>query len=364
MSNSRRNEFQPDYASPPGETLQETLDVVGMTQSELAHRMGRTPKLVNEIVQGKATITPETAIQLERALGVPAHFWNRREQLYRDALARLDEEDRLESQVEWLDRFPVKDMVQSGWIPACKETVAQVRELLNFFGIASWEQWDAVLARGAVTAFRQSQAYNAQPEAMAAWLRRGELQAQQLSCAGYDKTRFKSVLNQIRDLTVELPADFDRQMVDLCASAGVALVFVPALPRTHVSGATRWLASDKALIQLSLRYKSDDQFWFSFFHEAGHIIKHGKRDAFVDSETTENSEQEQEANQFAADLLLAPQAYQRFVAETTPYFSKEAIIAFAQGQRIAPGVVVGRLQHDDHLKFSHCNGLKRKLEWG
>jgi addiction module HigA family antidote len=360
MPDNTQNEYRPDYVSPPGETLLETLETIAMSQAELAERTGRPAKLINEIVKGKAAITPETALQLERVLGVPARFWNNRERQYRECLAQSEERERLQQQAAWLKRLPLKGMIDLGWIREFDDAVEQLREALNFFGVASPDQWDD-LWPGTRVAFRQSAAFQADPGAVAAWLRRGEIEAHELECAAYDPDRFRAALGQLRTLTNEQPEVFQPQMVQLCASAGVAVVFVRELPKVRTSGATRWLISTKALIQLSLRYKSDDQLWFTFFHEAGHILLHGKREIFIEENGAEN-EKEQAANRFAADLLIPSIEWKRFVR--LEYFSREAISSFAARLGIAPGTVVGRLQHEGRLPPSHCNDLKRRLDWG
>src|SRR5438132_2146382 len=137
------NHYNPDVVSAPGETLLETIEMLGMSQAELAERTGRPKKTINEIIKGKAPITPETALQLEKVLGVPASFWNNYERNYREYLARRDEDDRLKHQTDWLKGFPVAAMVRLGWIRRCDTKVQQLRELLCFFAIASPEQWEA-----------------------------------------------------------------------------------------------------------------------------------------------------------------------------------------------------------------------------
>src|SRR3990172_6402112 len=117
MAETRAGEFAPNYASPPGDTITEILDVRGMSQAELALRIGMAAKTVNEIVKGKAPITPETAIKLEHVLGVPASFWNTREQQYREKLARLEDEDRRADQVSWLADIPVKELIRRRAVP-------------------------------------------------------------------------------------------------------------------------------------------------------------------------------------------------------------------------------------------------------
>jgi len=356
-----QNEYKPDYAVPPGETLQEILDELPMTQAELARRIGRTPKMINEIIAGKAPLTPETALLLERVLGVPARLWNKLERNYQEDLARLAEQDYLAAQIGWLDQVPVQAMTSLGWITLLEDPIAQLREVLQFFAIASPQEWQTLWMHPQA-AFRQSPAFAANPMAVAAWLRKGELDAQQIACEPFDTSRFHAALDAIRALTITEPEHFQAEVVRLCAAAGVAVVFVPALPGTRASGATRWLTPDKALLQLSLRYKSDDQLWFTFFHEAGHLLRHGKREVFIDIENNDESEKEADADKFAANFLISPKQWRGF-AQPDTHYSKDAIIAFATEQGIAPGIVVGRLQHEGYLDYKNCNGLKRRLDW-
>lgn len=360
MSNALQNRYTPDYVSPPGETLEELLEEREMTQAELAERMGRPKKTISEIINGKAAITPETALQLERVLSIPASFWNNRERDYREALARQEEQERLEKQVAWLKQIPVKDMVKQKWIQSYQDKVEQLREVLNFFAVASPEQWREFCS-GTNVEFRKSFAFQSDPGAVAAWLRRGEIVAAEIDCATYDANKFKETLQQIRPLTIEPPEIFQSKVVPFCAAAGVAVVFVPELPKTRTCGATRWLNPNKALIQLSLRYKTNDHLWFAFFHEAGHILLHGKKNIFLEVKGTQG-DKEEEADKFAANLLIPPAQLKRFLASSQRP-SKEEIAQFSSEIGIAPGIVVGRLQHDRVLPPSHCNDLKRRFEW-
>lgn len=351
--------FEPDYAIPPGEILSEYLDSLGMTQRDLAIRTGLTPKTVNEIAQGKAPITAETALKLERVLGRPAHFWQNLESLYQAARVRGQEQARLAGDLEWLQRVPVRELAKFGWIQTVSDPYTQLDLVLRFFGVSSVAQW-SVLWDGHAVAYRRSVRFEIHPEAVSAWLRRGEIEAQGIPCAPFDKGRFKAVLDEARCLTPEPPAIFQQQLVQRCAVAGVAVAFVPELPKTGVSGATRWLTPDKALIQLSLRYKSDDQLWFTFFHEAGHVLLHGKRDVFIEGNGADD-DKEHEANRFAADHLIAPAAWRRLLAGGRPTLAQ--VEAFAREIGIAPGIVVGRLQKEGVFDHKVGNGLKRGLCW-
>lgn len=360
MSETLHNQYKPDSVSAPGETLLEVLETRGMSQAELAERTGRPKKTINEIIKGKAAITPETALQLEFVLGIPAAFWNAREQYYREALAREKGSEVLKSQIDWLRRVPYNALVERGWVPKRHEKSEQLQEVLIFFGVASTGSWND-LWQGAQAAYRRSPTFRSDPGATAAWLRKGELAAQKIESAEFDPARFREALKKIRALTFDLPALFPSIIVRECSAAGVRVVFLPELPGTRVSGATRWLSPDCALMQLSFRYKSDDHFWFTFFHEAGHILLHGKRDAFLEGEDQTENEKELEADSFSREWLIPQREYKNF--RRLGARSCAAISRFAYELRIAPGIVVGRLQHDGVLARTECNNLKKQIEW-
>ena len=360
---STRFTHEPDYAIHPGETLLETLEALGMSQKELAERSGRPLKTINEIIQGKAAITAETALQLERVTGVPASFWNNAQRNYEANLARLAETTALEKDIEWLHSFPVAPLCKLGWVPKLADPVEQLRALLGFFGVAGVEEWRQLWQQPDV-AFRKSRAFDAHPMAVASWLREGERQAQRVATAPFDKEKFTAALHEIRRHTTSAPDTFEPTMKRLCAEAGVALVFVPEVPGTRAFGATRWLTPDKAILQLSLRGRAEDLLWFTFFHEAAHILRHGKRDVFIESpEGTADeatSRKEEEADAFAADFLIPCAHYSELLALRP--FTAAKIERFAAQLQLAPGVVVGRLQHDKQLPFHHLNGLKRRFQ--
>jgi addiction module HigA family antidote len=360
MDKQVTNEYRPDYAVSPGEVLSDELELRGMTQQELAKRTGLTPKHIVSIVKAKSAITPETAIKFERAMGMPADYWLNLESQYQEVLARLQEETQLGHDIDWLKHIPVTQMAKLGWITKLSNTKAQLVEVLRFFGIASVGQWEDMWPNLRV-AYRQHNHHEVFAEAVSAWLRQGEIAAAKIPCLPYDKAAFRAALDQIRKLTAEAPEIFVSKMVELCANAGVAVVFVPALPKTGVSGATRWLNSNKALIQLSLRYKTDDHLWFTFFHEAGHILLHGKKELFLEGANGLDKAKEDEANKFAQEELIPRTEFTHF-AQQHP-FSKAAIVSFSRRINIAPGIVVGQLQHVGLLPITHCNELKQKFMW-
>ncbi len=359
MAISSQPGWQPDWTVAPGEILLEALQGREMTQSELAQRLGRPLKTINEIIKGKAAITPETAIQLERALGISARFWTNLETLYRDALARQQAEAELETQAGWADRFPVADLVRHQLIERGRTKAATLANLLSWLGVSSPAAYDRVTA---AAAYRASPAFTASPEAVTAWLRWGELQAVEVETAPFDARRFRQVLAEIRPMTRKEPfAAIFKRVQAMCAEAGVVVVLTPELSGTHLSGATRWIGS-KAVIQLSVRHKSDDQFWFTFFHEAGHILSGRRRRDFVDGADVNDADadpNERAADQLARDILLPSDKYARFVE--TGDFSRTAVRAFAKMQGVAPGIVAGRLERDQRVRPGQLRSLKKKV---
>lgn len=358
MADTVINRFVPDYAVHPGEILGETLEARGMRKAIFAKRCGLSDKTVSLIINGKAPVTPETAIQFERVLGVSASIWNNLEAFYRLHIAQAVARKKLERQTAWTEKFPVSELVKRGIFEKPASKVDAVEKLLNFFGVGSVDAWKRRFSELSV-AYRHSPSFESAPESVATWLRLGELYAEAVDSKPYSKAGFNAALREIRKLTAEPPEVFEPKMEEMCAEAGVALVFVSELPGTHLSGATRWLGKDKALIMLSLRHKSDDHLWFSFFHEAAHVLLHGKRNVFLDETDGMSGDKEDEANQFAANILIPESEYLAFTARRG--FYRNDIEAFARKVGIAPGIVVGRLQHDGKITHAWHNGLKRKF---
>lgn len=357
MAISSQPRWQPDWAVAPGEILLEALQDREMTQSELAHRLGRPLKTVNEIIKGKAAITPETAIQLERAIGISARFWTGLETQYRDSLARHEAEQDLEAEADWIDAFPISDLIEHRLIERGSSKAETLANLLAWLGVSSPKAYDRL---DAAASYRASPAYAASPNAVTAWLRWGEIQASGIDVPPFDARAFRRVLAEIRPLTRKEPfAGIFQSVKERCSTAGVIVVLTPELSGTRLSGAARWIGS-KAVIQLSLRHKADDQFWFTFFHEAGHLLSGRRRRDFVDdAEPTGTDGDEDTADQFARDTLLPPDDYARFVQQGD--FSRAAVRAFAQSQDIAAGIVAGRLERDEHVRPSQLRTLKKAI---
>lgn len=350
-------EFSPDWVSPPGNTICDLLEERQWTKAELSRRLGQSEKHVNLLLSGKAGLTEDTAIRLERVLGGSAQFWLALESQYREAITRHEVNEELKESVSWLTYFPLREMRERGYISRSDKTRETVTELLSFFSVASVEAWQAEYNSPSY-AFRASDKMSMNSRPVAAWLRQGERIASKIGCADYNPKLFKSFLHDARSLTLKrTPIEFADILTRECAKCGVAVVLLPALPKCPVSGCMRWLSPKKALLMLSDRFKTSDHFWYTFFHEAGHILLHGSKQIYFEGSEGKRNRLEDEADAFARNILIPPA-----VARTLELIehSRDAITTFAGKIGIAPGIVVGRMQHDGLLPWkSTLNSLKQ-----
>jgi len=338
--------------SPPGDTLAETLTERGINQPSLALRMGRPVKTINEIIKGKAAIMPETAIQLERVLGIEAAFWLEREKNYRLELAQLDEAELLLNTKDWVDNFPLSAMKNLNWVNYEENILSKAAALYSFFGVSGQEPYFNYYHNYVYeAAYRMSKSSGKNPYAVSAWLKQGEHQANAISAGNYDSQKFKAALQKIKGIMAKQPADFFNLLQSICLSCGVKVVHTPSLPKTNLYGSTRWL-NDKPLIQLSNLYNRNDIFWFTFFHEAGHIIKHGKKEVFVEGfeYSPEALIKENEADDFAIKFTLSKDQ-EAEIASTLP-LTQNSIVGFATKFNTHPALIVGRFARSNNELYA------------
>lgn len=352
--------FEPDYAVSPGEMLAEWLDERHMKQAELASRINISEKALSQIITGAAPLTRATSAKLELVTGIPARTWNNFEALYQDDRARMAHRAELESHADWLSEMPVAALRKLGVLTASsRDKASSVRQLLEFFGVSDPDAWKRLWLGQHAAALRQSAAFTAHPGSVAAWLRLGELEADKLDVASFDSGRLRASLPALRALTrVPDPAVFGEEIVRIAASCGVAVVFVPEVPGARCSGAVRWVHG-RPVLQLSLRFGTDDHLWFTFFHELAHVLLHGKKDVFISNGSTDHDahgDKEREADSFARNLLI-PDIYTDELSTLTTLL---AIKDFAERIGISPGIVVGRLQHDKIIGFHVGQSLKMR----
>jgi HTH-type transcriptional regulator / antitoxin HigA len=352
--------FTPRWASAPGSTIRDVLAARDISLAEFAVSIGVPTPTAESLLAGHHPITVGLARRLESSIGGSVAFWLSRDGQYRDDLTVVATD-------QWAGGLPIEDMTGFGWIARPRTWQERSQAGLRFFDVADIEQWRQVyevLVEGA--RFRLSSAVRREPLAVAAWLRRAEIEGSEKETAAWNPDRFRLALQQVRTLTTSRdPEEFVPLMQDACAQAGVALLVVRAPRGCPVSGAARFLDQNRPQIVLSGRYLSDDHFWFTFYHEAAHLLLHGAGAVFVDEFEEVAGERptddESEADDFAGDMLLP-----KSVRERIPHghLSPREIVRASRDAGVSPGIVVGQLQHHGLLGFgSHYNGFKRRYRW-
>lgn len=350
---------QRELLSKPGDTILETIEHIKMSQVELAERMGKKPSKINDLISGKEPITLATALNLEKVLGIDAKFWINREMLYREKLIRIEEEEALEQCKDWLKMQPIKELKAFGYLKTEKIGSEMTEECLKFYGVATPVQWESLYVNQYVSSsFRKSEAYKTTLGGLAAFLRMGEVEMRKLKLGPYSKEAFKSTLQEIKAMVRTHPEDFALQLQLLCSNVGVAVIFTANIPKAPISGVARWVGGIP-LIQLTDRYKSNDHFWFSFFHEAGHILLHGKKDVFLEDmkDYELDVQKENEADNFANKWLLP----EDITNELSDKITEKEIRQLARKYNTHAAVVLGRLQRLKIVPYSFGNNLKLKV---
>ena len=238
--------------------------------------------LINDVIVGNTAIDDKLAAIFGRELGLPTDLWLRMEARYHGELAHQKAAEAAAGFAPWAKAFPRREMVKRGIIEKPRSDVDEVLKLLNFFGVASVAEWQRQYDAAQV-AYRHSSTFAGDEFNLAVWLRQGELEAEWQRCNAYDAEKFQAALSKMRLLTRE-PAEVALdKLFDLCNQSGVALALVPPFAKAAVSGATRWLPHNRPLIQLSRRHKTNDQLWFTLFHEAAHVLLHSREQVFIDT---------------------------------------------------------------------------------
>jgi len=359
---AKRNEYAPQTVTHPGVTLSEKLGEMGMSQKEFAVRTGKPEQTIVKVINGESSLTPDMAVQFESVLHIPANFWLKRQQLYDEAVARAKRSELLVNAYEWARKFPIKEMTAFGWLPKTGNPHELVGVLLDFFSMSSPEAWEEYyLSQKLKVSFRISLAHFGEPYAISAWLRQGEHESLKLDVPPFDKKKFAASLPEIKQVMADHPDDFFLQLQEICRNAGVKVVYTPFLPKAPIHGSTRWLNDDTPMIQLTARYGQNDRFWFTFFHEAGHILLHGKKHISIECAQSDGKkdEKEIEADDFAVKWTFSKEEEQEVLQFGS--FKEQVILDFAQKFGTHPAMIIGRFHHNKILPFSRHRKFIRPI---
>ncbi|APA64252.1 ImmA/IrrE family metallo-endopeptidase [Maribacter sp. 1_2014MBL_MicDiv] len=357
---NRLADLKPNWNSAPGNTIIDILNEKSISINEFEKEMGLSKTKIKGLLNGQNRIDEKIAIRLQNTLGASSDFWINRENQFREVsnyLSSIEDEQNL-----WVKTLPIKDMLNFGWI---KKSENLFQDCLSFFNVPDIETWNLKYnINNGNPAFRISPNIESKSTSIATWLRKGELIAENIKCDNWNKELFIDKLDEIKKLTREKnPRKFIPELISICASCGVAVAIVPTPKGCPASGVTKFISNQKALLQLSFRYLRDDNFWFTFFHEAGHLILHEKNRTHIevtDRKAYVQSDEEMEANSFASEVLIP----YNFKGELkTIKSNKRKLIEFASKMGISPGIVVGQMQYNKIVSPQYLNGYKRFFKW-
>lgn len=359
---------QTDYAVAPGEFLAEWLEETSTTQQEAAHLYGCSRKHINEIVNGRAPVTPETALKLERLTGIAADSWLRFEARYRLDLARLQDAAELAQHAAKVPANTAKYLRALGVTKATQRNPGQlVADLLGFHRCGTWESFenglaDATQGEFALAALTESKTRFDQV-ACATWLRAGETTAafEHAQRLEYDPEKLRALLPALRQRAASPDASLLSDLADLLAGAGVTFMMLNPPDGLPLYGMTRWINKRVPVIQQSGRRAKDGFIIWTFFHELGHVLNdpRGQTHFEFKNDAARTSAAEKNANNFAYAILFGDGGMQPFAGAS----SDRAIADVAKKVGVSPGVAVHQLHRRRMLDYSHGNRLFVELEW-
>lgn len=359
---TKQNQYHPETVSHPGATLSEKLNEIAMGPKEFAIRTGKPEKTISSVLSGESAVTSDMAVLFEDVLNIPANFWLTRQKHYEEAVARLKRNESIDQSIEWAKLFPYAEMAKLGWVTATRKAEEKVEYLFKFFSIGNKDAFeDYYFKQKLKVSFRVSLAHTKKPYSFAAWLRQGELQTAALGGSDYDQKILIRNLPRLKELMADQPEDFFNKLQSICLEAGVKVVYTPCLPGATVHGSTRWIG-DTPIIQLSARYKQNDIFWFTFFHEIAHILKHGKKYVALENVDYKGQdlEKEKEADEFAVEWTFSKKE-EKEVLNDAP-LTEDDIVSYSKKFKTHPALIIGRFHHKGLLHYSVGRKFIQKID--
>lgn len=355
----RMDDFNPDWVSPPGDTIIGLLDEFGFSVEEFGRRVGLPRSKTDKLLSGDVSIEDSIAYRLESTFNVSSQFWLSRDEVYQNFKKKT-----LEKQKGWLDSLPISDMVKYGWIPRSNKSTNRFVDCLKFFNASSINEWEANFRQSLPVAFRKSLTFKTDPVSVYAWLNQAKNLSSKVRCYPWDRDMLLESIPLIRSLTTEPePSVFLPKLRKIFADSGVAFVVVSTPSGCRASGATCFFEKEKPTIVMSFRYKTDDHFWFTLFHEIAHLILHDtNKEVFLEGTgVTDCNSFEIEANEFSSNILI-PEEYRSELLKLKKSDWRK-IVRFAKKIGVSKGIVLGQLQHVGNIDHAYLNRLKVRYTW-
>lgn len=351
-------EYENLIAFHPGYYVKEIIDDLGITQNEFAKRLGTTPKTISKIVNGEQNVSKDIARKLSDMLGTSVEFWLNLQKDYDLEIVKIEEQKQIDREKEVFQDIDYKYFVNHFNLPGlARDVIGQIKEVRKFLGISSLE---VLKERDLVTNFRSASGNLEDKNIINSniMLQIAVNEARKIDSPSYNAEVLEVVIEEILHLTTKSPKEFYPLMTERLREAGVVFIGLPHLKNSGVNGATKKIGN-RVLLMLNDRRNYADTFWFSFFHEIGHIIN---KDFQIDFDSNIKNETEQKADLYAQQKLIPEDVYNEFVLRND--FDEEAICEFSKRIDRAPGIVVGRLQRDERISYrSTLNSLKKKYRF-
>lgn len=342
-----------ELLSHPGETLKELLESKEMSQLELAARIDVTPKHINQIIKGKKSITSNMALKLSNVFSLKAGFWNNLQMIYDEQREEIINIEKItQEEKEIVKKAPTQDLIKWNYIKENPQTIEEnVLFYRSFVGVSSLTNCSQTIES---IQFRKSESLNMNPFLLAIWLKMCELETQNKEVEEINIQKLKELLPEIKSLINEDINEAIEKLSTLLASCGIAFAVIHNLKGAPVQGIVKY-TSNKILLCLTIRQKYADIFWFSLFHEIGHIINGRSEKTYVNFDNSE-----EKSDNYSSNFLINKKEYEIFLKENN--FSLNSIFKFAQKNNINEGIVIGRLLHDKIITYTD-NLCKHRIKF-
>ena len=338
-------------ATPSGATIKEQINDRGMSQKEFAARMGMSEKHISKLINGEVQLTVEVARRLELVLGVPCQFWCNLETIYREKLAKVKEENAMEADLAFIKKFPYQEMAQNGWVEETTKAEEKVTNMRKFFEVVQLDMLQNNLIPAGIACRKLSETEKSY-YALVAWAQKAKLESRRVKTQPIDIKLLEKSIPQIRKMTCMPAKEFCVKLSELLAECGISIVFLPHIGGSFLHGAT-FYDSNKIVLGLTVRGKDADKFWFSLFHELGHIVL-----GHIGKTEGTTSEDEKAADSYASETLIPEKKFNAFAQSGT--ITENRIKQFAAEEEIDAGIVLGRLQKYGYVQYGWYKNLKKQ----
>lgn len=350
---SNMTEYKNILAFHPGSYIEEIIEELNINQEEFAERLGVSAKTISKLVNGMDSISKEIALKLSKLTGVSFETWMKLQLKYDLKVNEIEEQRLLDNEAlicEQIDfnYFKVNHFVENGRYNKI-DKIKELRQVLKIADLNYLKKFNQQVSYRNTKDFNLKTTINSN-----VLLEIATHLAKDMTDIKFNKSRLKKVLPQIRELTLKSEESFYTELEELLLSCGIVLIGLPSLKNAGLNGATKRYKNGSVLLLLTDKNKQSDIFWFSLFHELGHILE---GEFYSDlGEVAHYEEKESRADRFARDILIPEAEYRQYLKDEN--LNKQSILDFADKIGIHPSIIVGRLQYDKHIGYNILNELK------